>query len=442
MKFSRILALLLALAMILSLAACGDQSAASGSAAASSADTAAPATSEAEPAADDVETPDITLPAEAEADVVAYLTDGAYHNDDVVATVGQTDITAAQLFYWIAYQAYELTYRYYYSYGYLLTFEEDMGNGTTAGEYIANLGATTAIAYAAAAEKARELNVTVSAEDAEALANFDADNIESYCQTRWDSFVSAGLIDEADYDDAAKAAWIQTEGEQFYEHSMLYFSTTKEAYEQLTWDFCYYSALQESLFGEGGEYAPTEETLADYLQSYISDNGVIWGRCILFSTADCETDEDRAAVLAEAQQTYDQLSVLSGDALEQAFTEQQTAFDKSGYTPGEVQHYTNTDSLVDGYYSGLEALEPGQVGITDLTDYGYFVLLREADNTDDIADTVEQDYIATTYDALVTEWQSDYGVDTDSLLPDLDAISYFTALQALQSTLTTVDTVG
>ena len=85
-----------------------------------------------------------------------------------------------------------------------------------------------------------------------------------------------------------------------------------------------------------------------------------------------------AEVQAQAQAVYDELSALSGEELSATFTERQSQYDTSGYTAGEVQYYTNTDSLVDGFYEGIQALEPGQVGMTEQTDYGYFILLREA----------------------------------------------------------------
>lgn len=180
--------------------------------------------------------------------------------------------------------------------------------------------------------------------------------------------------------------------------------------------------------------------MADYLPTYIEDNGICWARCILFSTQDCADDAAVAEVQAQAQAVYDELSALSGEALSAAFTERQSQYDTSGYTAGEVQYYTNTDSLVDGFYEGIQALEPGQVGMTEQTDYGYFILLREADQTDDISANAQESYIATTYDSLISQWTEEYGVSDVAGL-ELDADAFYTKLSELQQTLSDADTL-
>ena len=213
-----------------------------------------------------------------------------------------------------------------------------------------------------------------------------------------------------------------------------------QAYQDTFTNIYYFNTLRDNLFGEGGEYAPTEETMADYLPTYIEDNGICWARCILFSTQDCADDAAVAEVQAQAQAVYDELSALSGEALSAAFTERQSQYDTSGYTAGEVQYYTNTDSLVDGFYEGIQALEPGQVGMTEQTDYGYFILLREADQTDDISANAQESYIVTTYDSLISQWTEEYGVSDVAGL-ELDADAFYTKLSELQQTLSDADTL-
>ena len=266
------------------------------------------------------------------------------------------------------------------------------------------------MAYAVATQKAHDLGVTLSNDNAKALENLYADNVTSYGEDRWTTFVNAGLINEADFDDAAKNDWIQEHGAEFYTHSLMYYATTERGYQEMYNNNYYYNALQENLFGEGGSEAPTDETINDYLQSYISDNGIVWARCILFSTQDAADDAAADEVLAQAQAVYDELALLPADQLSEAFTEKQSQYDKSGYTAGEVQRYSNSDSLVDGYYSAIAALEPGQIAMTEKTDYGYFIVLREADQPDTLRDSVKSSYIMSTYDSLISQWKSEYGV--------------------------------
>lgn len=422
MKQIRILALLLALALCL--AGCGSAPASSGASSGS--------TSQAQG--------DAAIPQEALDDVVSYLTDGAYAADDVVTTVGDTAVTAAQALYWTAYQQYYMTYYYYSNYGMTFQMSDQMEDGTTVGQSLLDFGVDTAVAYAVAAQRAQDNGVSLSEENAAALETLYSDNVTSYGEDRWQAYVDAGLINESDYSVEQRAEWIQTEGESFYQHSLMYYATTPQAYQDTFTNIYYFNTLRDNLFGEGGEYAPTEETMADYLPTYIEDNGICWARCILFSTMDCADDAAVAEVQAQAQAVYDELSALSGEELSAAFTERQSQYDTSGYTAGEVQYYTNTDSLVDGFYEGIQALEPGQVGMTEQTDYGYFILLREADQTDDISANAQESYIVTTYDSLISQWTEEYGVSDVAGL-ELDADAFYTKLSELQQTLSDADTL-
>lgn len=427
MKHIRILALALALA--LSLTACGS-GATSGSASASG--SGAGSTSQ--------QQTDVTIPQEALDDVVNYLTDGAYAAGDVIATVGATPVTAAQVLYWAAYQQYSMTYYYYSNYGMTFSMTDTLEDGTTVGDSLLQYGLDTALAYAVGAQKAQDTGVTLSEENASALETLYADNVTSYGEDRWQAYVSAGLLNEADYTQEQKAEWIQSHGEEFYQHSLIYYATTADAYQQTYNNLYYCQTLRDTLFGEGGQYAPTQETMADYLESYIADNGVCWARCILFSTMDCADDAAVAEVQAQAQAVYDELSALPADQLSDAFTEKQTQYDKSGYTAGEVQYYQSSDSLVDGFYEGIQALEVGQLGMTDKTDYGYFILLREPDQPEDLSATAEDAYIAATFDSLISQWKQEYGVEAPAL--KVDAEVFFTKLAELQQTLATVDTLS
>lgn len=421
MKHLRMLALVLAMAMCLT--ACGS-SGASNSSSISAEDTNA------------------DLPAEALTDVVSYLTDGAYNADTVIATVGDVQVTAAEALYWVAYQRYSMTYYYYANYGYSMDMTSDMGDGTTIGEYLFKSGIETALTYAVGAQKANELGVSISEDNAATIANLTETNVENYGLDRWNTYVDAGIINEDDYTDEQKDAFVKEFGEVFYKHSLMYYSCTSDIYLDVVNHYYLYASLQDHLFDDGGEMAPTDTTLSDYIQSYINDNGVLWGRCILFSTQDCADDAAKEEVRNLAQQTYEMLSGLSGEELENAFTEQQSQYDESGYTAGEVQNYTSSDSLVDGYYSGLQALEAGQVGITGETDYGYFILLREADQPDDLMDTAKSEYISSTYAAQIDQWMADYGVSTDSTaLSSLDVTAFYEKLSELQNALQEADTV-
>lgn len=416
MKQFRLLALLLAL--VLCLTSCGSPA---GSSASSG------------------ETSDVTIPAEALEDVVSYLTDGTYTKDSVLATVGETPVTAAQALYWTAYQQYN-TVNYYYNYaGIIVDLNEEVGDGITLGQSFFNFGLATALAYAVGNQKAIDEGTLPDEETAAALATLYEDNVTTYGKNRWDAYLAKGLISEEDFTEEEKEAWIREKGAEFYQHSMMYYATTPEAYGELNTYFATFGALQESIFGEGGEYALTEESLQEYIDSYISDNGIVWARCILFPTVELEEGVTEEDVLATAQSAFETLSALEGQALSEKFTVLQAEYDKSGYDAGDIQRYSNADSLVDGFYDGITALQPGEIALTEKTDYGYFILLREEDQRDGIAAEAEADYLSVTWDNLIAQWIDDYGVEVSM---ELDLTSFYAKLVELQQIIATVDTVS
>ena len=433
----------LVLSMVLGLTACGGQGGASGTG--NETDTQEAASGEkTESTEGEEEDIPAEIPPEAREDVIAYLTDGAYASGDVVLNVGDTAVTADEILYQAAYQYYQASY-YYYQYGSEFDVTGTTEDGQTYSDLLLEYGKDSACANAMGREKAREKGIELSGEDTESLASYYDNRIKAYGEKEWESALAEGSIQEEDFSEDAKQAWITEKGRERYADDLLYLSNTREGDASSYEKYLYTTALESSLFDEGGEYALTPEALDEKVQKYIEDNGVIWGRCILFPNPEtaasqggeaaedtAQADENAPSNKEQALEVYDELSAMAGDALSQAFTEKQTEFDKSGYPAGEVQKYTSSDSLVDGYYSGLSALAPGQLGITDETDYGYFVLLREADDPDSLKETVSSSYRTETFSGLFGEWLKEYGIEYSQVMADLDAGAFFEKLITLQ----------
>lgn len=431
------IASLLALSMVLGMTACS----------ASSSEGAAESTPEA-PAQESGETAEeesvpSEVPEEARKDVINYLTDGIYSSGDEVLKVGETSVTADEILYQVAYQYYQASY-YYYQYGQTFDVTGTAEDGTSYADLLLDYGLDSACANAMGMEKAREKGLTLSEEEAASLTDYYDKRVKAYGEYQWNQAVESGTVKEEDYSEEEKAAWITETGTQFYTSDLLYLSNTRNGDAASYEKYLYTTKLESFLFDEGGEYALSGQQLDEQVQDYIDTNGVLWGRCILFPKEDStaagqEGEETAGEEKAEgpspedmARETYEELSALEGDALREAFTEKQTEFDKSGYTAGEIQKYTSSDSLVEGYYSGLQALKAGEVGITEETDYGWFVLLREEDDPESLKETVSQDFRTKTFSSLFTQWMEEYGIDYDAIMTDLDVQAYFQKLTALQ----------
>ena len=253
----------------------------------------------------------------------------------------------------------------------------------------------------------------------------------------WDTLVSAGRISEADYSEDEKADMIAAYGKIDYRYSLMCYSTTPDALYALTEDTYYTLALQNKLFGEGGEYAPTEETLADYLASYVEDQHVTTVRYILFSSKDAngaDMDEDQLAALkAEAENTLAELQALPADQLEDAFVAKQEALNADG----NVNTFTFDDSssLVDGFASAAQSLGVGEMGLSGLTSYGYFIILRYEPDTSSYESDAESNYTESTFDALISQWQEEYQPVQSDKLTNMNALTFFLNLNNLRETI-------
>lgn len=327
------------------------------------------------------------IPQEAYDDPISYVTDGAIKKDDVVATVNGLEVKADLYFNWLSTVYTNMAYNYYY-YGMELDVNEvlDEENGTTVADYFVNQAAMMAQMYTLVREKAKDAGLDLTDKQKEELAGLS---------------------------------------EEYTTESIMYYITTMEGMQQAYTDTQLIIALRDHLYGEGGELEPTEDTLADF----VSDNGNYNCRYILQRTDELEEDdtEGRAAKQQQAQDLYDQLLEVPADELEAKFIELQAEYNDDGNT--EEFTFDATTSLVSGFREKLAELEDGQIGLTEETDYGYFVVLRLPVDLD----SVETTYIENAYNTVITEWMDNAETELSGALISLDAEACFEKLIALQT---------
>lgn len=327
------------------------------------------------------------IPQEAYDDPISYVTDGAIKKDDVVATVNGLEVKADLYFNWLSTVYMNMAYNYYY-YGMELDVNEvlDEENGTTVADYFVNQAAMMAQMYTLVREKARDAGLDLTDEQKEELAGLS---------------------------------------EEYTTESTMYYITTMEGMQQAYTDTQLIIALRDHLYGEGGELEPAEDTLADF----VTENGNYNCRYILQRTDELEEDdtEGRAAKQQQAQDLYDQLLEVPADELEAKFIELQAEYNDDGNT--EEFTFDATTSLVSGFREKLAELEDGQIGLTEETDYGYFVVLRLPVDLD----SVETTYIENAYNTVITEWMDNAETELSGALISLDAEACFEKLIALQT---------
>jgi hypothetical protein len=185
------------------------------------------------------------------------------------------------------------------------------------------------------------------------------------------------------------------------------------------------SRINDYYYGENGIDAHTDETLADYADQH----GCYTCRYILLRTDDLEEDdsEGKAAQQAKAQELYDQMKDLSGEALLEKFAELQAEFNADGNT--EPFSFDENSSLVSGFREKIAELAPGELGMTEETDYGFFVVLRLAPDLEEVRST----YVTERYDAMMDQWVSESKAEAAPALDELELMDCFQRMQAVQN---------
>ena len=215
---------LAALILAFSLTACGKDGGSSGSGASSSA---AGSTSSSEP---------ITVDLDAVTDV--FLTTAGIPGDTVVAQVGDVDITAAELLYWVAYSADSMLSYYSTYFGITeLPWDTEDASGVTLTQGTLDNALRTAALYALIPGIAEEEGVTLSQDFQDTFADQLATMTEAMG------------------------------GEDVMAMYLWQYPLTPELYTQLCESEDLNGQLQDKYFGENGTMKPTDADLLSYIQN-------------------------------------------------------------------------------------------------------------------------------------------------------------------------------
>lgn len=330
-----------------------------------------------------------SLDAEAVDDVVDYLTDSALNSTDAALTVDGEEVPASFYLYWVAYQMSSLAQSG-------ITADQldtEISDGQTAADFLKENSKTYAAYYYSMANAAADAGLTLD-EDEQAQA---------------DAYVE-GL-------DAA---------------SLLYYSTTADAQRIVYEQYLLGQKLQESLYGEEGENAPSDDDLAAYAeQSYYTC------RYILFPLTDGEGNElDSQAQKEQCQKVYEELKAVDAADLEDTFQTYQEKYNTTeNGTDGNTDRFTSsTSSVVSGFADTVTSLENNELGMTqEATSYGYFVILRLPLELDEsIESTLTDSYAADRFDSDIQDRLKQAEIAWTDAAEELDIQAFCTRLTALQ----------
>lgn len=329
-----------------------------------------------------------TVPAEAEKDVISYLTNGAISSEDTVMTVNGVEVPASAYFYQLTYLAGYLSY-YYQPEDDSDTFSLDKEyNGKTYADYLMEQTQESIVSTALSIQKGQEEKLTLTEDTQNQLDTLD---------------------------------------QEMDANTLLYYTTTPNGMKFLYTGSDYNTQLRDALFAKGGKYEPTKQTLKDYRE----DNVLAAKHILLMTTG--KSDEEKAEIKKTIQGYLD--AILADDDQASAFDQYMNehsedtglAENPDGYTflPGD---------MVAEFEDAVTSLKVGQVDPEVVeTSYGYHLIMRIEPDMDAIDDdTLQERYEDEIYHSVVHEWMDAADVETSKALDNLDVNAYYQKLTRLQ----------
>lgn len=332
MKFrTRLLSLLLAGVMAVSLAACTNQDAGE--------DT---PPSETPSDSADGSAPESLLPADFTPDTSAAdvcLATSGIPGDFTLATVNGTPVTAYLYFYWLTSN---ISYLESY-YGMTPNSDDAMA------DYLKETSLTAAVQYSLIAAKAKELGYDLTQEQTDQLDGNLAMTM----------MMMGG--EEAFRDELRKAGF---DYDTFY-------SVNAASY--------YFARLQDGLYGD----RPT----AEEMDAYLLENDILRAKHILLMTVDPTTREplDEAAIAEKKATAEDLLAQLqtSGDLLGDFDALMNQYSEDSGLSSNPDGYTFTAGEMVSEFEEATRELEYGQISGLVESSYGYHIILRLDPDTED-----------------------------------------------------------
>ena len=313
----------------------------------------------------------------AKEDVVQYLTNGTLNSSDTVMTVNSEDVSASYLLYWAASNISD------YGYSDASAMDEDNGDGGTIGEEIINEAKDTATYYLSIRQQAEERKLALDEDQQAEVTNY---------------------MDSLD------------------ENSLLYYSTNEDDQKNIYETYLYSMNLQNTLYGDEGEYTVTD----DDLKTYMGDNEYLTADYMFFGNSG---DSEQAAeeALQRAQEVYDTIKNVNEDEFENVFAEEQENADVS-----ETDHTFYVGGGEDEKFAnGVADLEIGETALIQ-SDSGVYIAHRKELNTDSIKEECAYNLF---YEQL-DSWSKEAKVKTNSNFDKIDISQFCDKLLTLQNAIT------
>lgn len=326
-----------------------------------------------------------------------------YPGDTVMLTVDGNDVTAADLLYWMAYNA-DYISQYYQVMGQSIDWSATLGGSQPVGEYVKEQSRQTAVLYSVVLAHTAAAGYSFDAEDPDYKAEFEAAKENMGGQEEFDLFLKEMCL-------------------------------TEESFHAVNSVAVVYGNMQEGICRKGGEFEPTQEELSQY----VADNDLLAARHILLLTQDPQTqerlsDEQIAEKKAKAEELAAQLQGIE-DAKERSDTF--NSLMKANSEDNGLATYPNgylfgAGDMVAEFEETTRSLEIGQVSGIVESNYGYHIILRD-DPTQ--SDELVDNWASEKMQSLSDEWVNDAEVEETEAFQNLDVADFYEKLTAYRESL-------
>lgn len=320
--------------------------------------------------------------------------------DTTIMTVDGQSISAEQYLYWLAYATESMVQQMG---GAEIDWDMDLG-GVTFGDYLVQNAKSMVTLQGVLRTRAAAAGVTLSAED-QAVIDGELDGIEQ----------QLGGPEEL-------ALWLQE------------VCVSEAGMKEILTASYMSKLLQEALYAPGGEYYLDDDAMVKWAE----DNGKVLAKHILLKTTKDDgtamTDEEKAAVLAEAQGLVDQLRAENDPEplFDTLMNEKsQDGRDASGKLGAPDGYFFGDGEMVEAFQEGAKALAYGEVSDPVETNYGYHVILR----LKPVTQTARDSYAQADMNSRVDQWVSEAVVETEDILDTITAKAFFEKLTEARSAL-------
>lgn len=336
-----------------------------------------------------------------------YLDAAGLPGDTVVARVGEWDVTADSLLYWLNYN---VEYALQMGMG-TIPWDEVMEDGTTVARNLLEGALQLAAIYQLSSQQAQK-------EGLELPENVQAD-LEAY----------------------REELLLQLGSESAVEHYFWTSMTSPELFERLYFSSNYDVKLQEKYFGpNSGQYPTDAEALAfaqDELQIYRAkhillltkdmekpiknENGAMTGEYESLDEGTIAEKKAQADQLLSQLRAADDPVALFDQLMKEHSEDSGLAANPDGYT-------TQKGRMVPEFENTALALKDGEISDVVESSYGYHIILRLPLNPEDY----REELIARRMQEKREQWLEEYGLVTTEAYEKIDPKAFRTRAEAIQ----------